>query len=409
MKKYNHSIALWSLLTFFYIYDIALTVLPSFLSSRKIILTMMLIYVIVKLKKISIIKVFLFFCLPLVILSIYVFVVLIINNTFFYETSILSRYFYFLLYSLIGTVLAINIFSDLSFFLNCVKYAGIYQSVIIFGIFFLNPVREFCTSYIVNEGNVSFLRITDRGTGIGAEGAYLTILLMLSAVSCYYFIIKKVKPITNIIILCFLTLAMFVVGRTGLYATIVLGIIMFLKEFFKHNKITYKKIFICLLSIIMIIASIFVIIRLSQTNERIVKLLRLFTGIFNFETGDRSINELGQMRIPPFSVNNILGYGIYRGNIGNISIQNDMGYVQTYFSIGVLGSIIFYGTIFIYLFTLLRNIKKRDSIMFHLMSLLFVTFFVIEIKEPFFIKNVIVSFYIVMCRLIGGYNDEYEM
>lgn len=400
MKRIN--LLLGSLISFFYIYDIGINSLPTLVSSRKIVLFGLIIYFFINKQFIKIDKKFLVFFLIIIFLGIYIFLILFTSNTFSHENSILSRYIYFVLYGLIGSYLIMNIFNSLDTFLNCVKYAGVYQSFIIFCIFSFEAVREFCNNNFINEGNISFLRATDRGTGLGAEGAYLTILLFLSIICCIYFILKKVNIINNILVICILSVASFIVGRTGLYATILIIMYFVVKEIFTKHNLTIKTIIIFLVSIVLIIFSIILVLKLSQSNERIEKIIRVFSGILNFEEGDRSINMLKQMEIPQFNVNFLFGYGIYRGIINGINFQNDMGYIQSYFSMGIIGSVVFYGYILYYLKYCLRKIRSTDKNIYLLLRLLLLVLIVIEIKEPFFIKGITMSFYIIFCYLLEG-------
>lgn len=396
MKNSKIKVMFFSLCSFFYIYDIALTTVPSFLSTRKIVFLVMIIYLILKKRFFKINRRLAGFILSILITTCYVFFDCLFYQVLSNEYSILSRMIYFFIYGGIGTWLIILVFPSLEIFLQSIKYSGLIQSVIIYLLFFFEFFRNFAFQFILNEGNVSFLRASDRGTGFGVEGATLTIYLFLAASVCIFFYLEKKSEIQNVIILIILGISMLLVGRTGLYALLVLILLTYIRYRINTKKIVFKDIITVIVVLIICGTLIFIIQSGSVTGVRFEKMIRNFSNIINFSE-DRSINSLANMIIPKIGINNFWGYGVYRGSFNGIYLQHDSGYIQSIFSLGILFFCIFYLSIFFIMKFFYSKINNKN--LKFIMCFIFILLFIIEVKEPFFIKSITFSFFIVTCAL----------
>ena len=98
-------------------------------------------------------------------------------------------------------------------------------------------------------------------------------------------------------------------------------------------------------------------------------------------------DALNEMPVPPLSFETIIGTGRVRSITGNGNASgHDSGYVQTYYSLGLLLAIFFYIFFLIFaIFLIQRNKfqKYYDSKKQKILYLLILIVFVIEIKEPF--------------------------
>jgi len=389
---------IYKIATFLYIYDIGLKSLPTIFSSRKIIFLFLLLKFIFTQRKIVLTKKYLnYFIITLIILF------YILSIAFFYHTigdefSIIPRVFYFFIFGVIGSYLIYRSFDNLIFFLNCIKTSGIIQSVVIYLLFTSNSFRVFSDKVFINEGNVSFLRVSDRGTGLGAEGAYLTILLFLAVFACIYLIQIKHKQIINAVYLLIIVMMMFLVGRTGVYATIFLIILTLLRYNIINRNWSIKNIIITLSVITISLCFIFFIISLADISNRISKLVNVFLGLFISKTGDRSLLQLSEMIIPPLNESSFFGFAIYRGDINGVISQHDSGVVQSFFAMGLIISILFYANHLLYV---IKNYMKcKDNLLKFMFRIYLFILILVELKEPIILKT-IPFFFMIICLNIS--------
>lgn len=315
-----------------------------------------------------------------------------------------SRILWFSIYSIITPFLLQKYFFNLEEFLYSILFVTSLQSIIAINSF-LNPiVKESILSSIVVGGN-DIEEGVYRAIGFsGSSGAALSVIqfcgvfagLMLLKYS-YHTVVRS--TIIWLGILCCL-LSTLIIGRTGLICSL-LSIFYFL-----FSIINFKKIILFSVVAILISQINFISILESQTE-----------GIKGFQTdfffnwieeafalkNNNTATTINEMPIPPLSLKTISGTGeVFDSHTMQNASRNDMGYIQTYYSLGFILAIAFYISYFLFL---LKETKNKN-----LFSLLFliILMFIIELKEPFIFKYIL-PFFILNLIVISNKREQIDI
>lgn len=387
-----------SIILFFAIFDVSLNALPTVLSSRKIIFILTLVLFAAKGRKIVFEKngkTLWKQCL-IVYLSIFCYIVLISiirHSNCFSGESVIPAYMFFMIYTLVGTVLIVNIYDDEIQFLKQIMCVMLLQSVFIFFEYFSIPFKEFLTEYIRYDGNVAFSRL-DRGTGLGTEGSNLTLLLFLGVFACNYLILKENKiRIRYVVLQIVYLLAMLLVGRLGIFLSGFL--ILYTSVKLLKKKITAKQI-VVILGIGLCMGLCFVLPYIEQNGlGRLSVRLSRFFAFFDDYSNDPSIVSFRAQTFPTISINTLIGYGVSGGIwIDNEYIRHDSGYIQFYIAVGLIVAILFY------LYTYITAYKVAKQFSCEKILFLFLLMIIIcEVKEPYILRQVIPTFYMGLVYL----------
>lgn len=389
-KKYIHSI-IYGILLFLYLFEFELLGTTSLLSSRKLAFMLVIfIYILVflknkgnsftesHLKEFSTIFVFLIYILG------YLLFLILIYGIVDDSTYIYPRLIYFLLYSILGSLLFSKIFNKVDHFLNGLIIAVFIQSTIVYLQFISPDIRSFFKNTFVEQGNISYLR-ENRASGLGAEGATLSLLLFSGLFACGYFIIKNQK-IIYMLLYIYILISILLVARTGLYIGLINLFIILLLSYKKDKSIKYFMNFGKYLTIIISSLTMLWFILLKYIDEqRINKIFDWTSSLFNDGLNEGSVQAISKMVIPELTIETLFGTGITRGESGlGTIIQHDSGYIQAYFAFGLINSILFYIIIYLLLFILIKKINNKlmkTYLYFYLIILI-----VVEVKEPFIFK-----------------------
>jgi hypothetical protein len=122
------------------------------------------------------------------------------------------------------------------------------------------------------------------------------------------------------------------------------------------------------------------------------KMLENVLEVFQNQGKVKSVSHIYSMEVPPLTFETLIGTGRSRASIGG---GHDSGYVQIYYSLGLVMAGVFYGVLAFFLGRLLAAVKERKIAM----GMLIVLMFTVEAKEPFIFKYVL-PFYIVSCLLL---------
>ena len=312
-----------------------------------------------------------------------------------------SRILWFSIYSIITPFLLRKYILNLEEFLYSILFATSLQSIIAINSF-LNPsFKESILNTIVVGGN-DIGDMIYRAIGFSSSsGAALSVTqfcgvfagLMLFKYS-YNTVVRS--PIIWLGILCCL-LSTLIIGRTGLIISL-LSIFYFL-----FSIINSKKIIIISIIAIMISQINFISILESKTNG----ILGFETDIFlnwiddglELENNNTAI-AIKEMPIPPLSLRTILGTGeVFDFRFMKNASGNDSGYIQTYYSSGLILAIAFYISYFLFLF----KETKSKNLFSHLFIIILM--FIIEIKEPFIFKYVL-PFFILNLILLTNKREQ---
>lgn len=395
---------------FLFMFDISFVNIPTILSTRKIaflILILKTIFskIIINKKDFEMIKKLF---LANVLIFLYVLCITFIESVWFHEHSIIPRYSYFLLYTICGSILLILQYdSEYDFFEDVIGSMWI-QSIIIFFEFFSLSFKEILQKYFNSAGNVEFSRI-ERGTGLGAEAAALTMLLFLGVFCCNYIMVTKKVSIKYIFPQIVFMSAMFLVGRTGLYISLILIIFTVLYLSVKKHKFNQALKIIILITFGVLIGLL--IMKNSMTVQQYNRFFnKIMSAIRNF-LNDTSVIELSNMSVPALSINTMIGTGVYRGySSTGLFIWNDSGYIQMYSALGLIYTVIFYTTLFCFYKKIIDNIRhfsRKTNVLFF--SIYVIIIFIVECKEPFIFKYIIPLFGIVsVCLCNKRIEVEYK-
>jgi len=173
-----------------------------------------------------------------------------------------------------------------------------------------------------------------------------------------------------------ITISIFIIGRTGLIISF-LAIFIFLFSF----RFTIKRIIVATLAIILVYQVNFMGILENQMKDvegfNIDFFRAWIENAFSFKDNQTS-EDLKSMPIPPLTFETIVGTGkVENKNLGVNASGHDSGYIQSYYSLGLILTFFFYLT---YLSFLVCQIKAIETTVLYLLIALI---FVIEVKEPF--------------------------
>lgn len=417
LSRSHKKLLIPSLIIFMFIYEFSIINTPSILSSRKLSILIVTIYLLLKndFKDYSNrFKFKIYYKRPYILISlilVYILGYLLFLKSIYMSVEesqyILARMLYFILYFILGTQLFTKYFKSINDFLKSLIIANIIQSSVVYGQFLFIGFRNFLYKTFESTGNISYLR-TDRANGLGAEGANLSILLFCGLFACGYFIIKNKKINSKLIIsYMYILFATMLVGRTGFVLGVIniLIIIIFMSRW-DFNRITITCIKIAIVSFFVLVIFNTVIENYVEI-ERFEKILTWSQSIFKSGFNDRSFVHLSNMDIPKISMETIIGTGIYRGTstMGTV-IQHDGGYIQSYFSMGLFNSLIFYCGLYIFFLKMIS--KVYDNNIRKYFFILFIILGIMEFKEPFTIKGMI-PFILTTSCILTSKNSNYDV
>ncbi|TDQ37649.1 hypothetical protein EV213_1129 [Aureibacillus halotolerans] len=388
------------ILTFLFIFDLSLLGLPSIFSSRKIVFVILFIHYIVSFKRFRFNTGSMYFILSInVMIFLWLFILSVSWPQSPLADYVYSREMYFIIYTIIGSVLLANFFKGLDEYARSVVIAMVIQSLIVFSQFSFEGFRVFLENTFQPTGNIEYTR-TDRANGVGAEGAFLSLLLATGLYFCSYFLhFKRIITVNYVIFfLCLLT-ATFLTGRTGFYIGCVLSIFVFSSILLKdYGKTAMLKVLPIML--IAFFSLSFLVDRLGINEDRLEQLNTWVTSVVDDGLEEGSVTALMEMQIPSLSNETVVGTAVYRGTTSNgTTVQHDSGYVQMYSSLGVVFAVIFYVSLFIYLITLIRKVRGGKLKVFFFAYILLI--FIVELKEPFIFKYIPVGLIITAILLSG--------
>ncbi len=336
------------------------------------------------LKKIGIKQYLIYFLLGLVwtIGLIYREIFYSFNSNSFYISS--KELLVIFLYIFVFPMFIILTFKNINRFEKIVSSVAITQSLIIISSLFLTPVKTLLSLYYnQNAEYLYYISASVKGVGIGVVGASGAIVLFSVQVLLMYMMIKgKIKVNTFLTKYIIIMVAEAVSGRTAFYCSILLLIYWLVTE--RRNSILYElynlipKLILCILGV----AFLGYLIDKELIIRIVNRSLELFYGLFNRDEGVHTFNVLKDMSRPKLTLETLFGTSVTKGvsSLGT-RFQNDSGYWQKFFALGLIGSIAYYLSFLqLYLIPLFQNKLINKS--FYLLVLAIML--LIEIKEPFF-------------------------
>jgi hypothetical protein len=303
------------------------------------------------------------------------------------DTTQISRLFHLYLYSFVGAFFLAALSQDLRIALFAYLSAVSIQAVIILIAFFSIELRQAIGDVVYIGANYGVDYMYRAPGFTSSAGSDLSVIQSMGIVAGIGFLKltfgRRNVWLTLLVILligvCWASTIF--VGRTGLLVGTAF-IFMYLLSVQKNFSFKHVKYLIALLVAGSAAAAAGMNLLLNFDNFDPDYFLNWAFGSY-FGEGS-AVEELGSMPIPPLSEDTLIGTGLVVDPMtGESATGHDSGYIQAYYSMGVILATVFYSFL---MYILLRASKGRDWILW----LLIATLFVIELKEPFVFKyNVI--------------------
>jgi hypothetical protein len=370
------TVVLTTVFIFFVIYNISLKFAPVFTSARVAILLLVVYFVIRGLK-------WPFKIAPHAFLVLVFLLPVLVQYFFSGDSTQTSRIVHLFFYSFFGASLLAALAGGLEIALFSYTIAVACQALIIIISFFNMEVREIIDSLILMVSNYGIEYLYRAPGFTSSSGADLSVIQAMGVIAGIWFLHitkgQRKEYITVFVSLLITTciVSTVFVGRTGLLISVVFIVVYILRNF----SIFKAKNWLYILSAIVVGYRLVSLVSDSLSNLDNFSTDYFYTWAFESFLGtDSSVHDLATMSIPPIGMDTILGTGmvVAPDGYGNAS-GHDSGYIQTYYSMGLILSVTFYGFL---AFVLALYIKGRGAIAW----LLFITTFLIEIKEPFIFK-----------------------
>jgi hypothetical protein len=365
---------------FFLLFDINFKFIPGFTTARCTFFALFIYSVLKLFKKNTIGSKSFYKSNAIFIFTLFmIYLVAIIQYFFSDDITQLGRLTYFSLYGLITPFLLSKYFNSRKEFLLLVGIAAVVQSILTLASYFNPAVSNLFNNLILynaNFGQENKLRALGFAT---VAGATLSVIEFAGIASLLIYMrnypINFIKSFAIWLSIIIILVAILFIGRTGLFLSLVAIIIYFLSFGLDIKK------FLFLILIFIIFTQInFISILDKFTNDVDGYNTELFVGWLNsgFRLNNDLVQGLSQMPIPELTLKTFFGTGLVKDpSSGGNASGHDTGYIQTYYSLGLIFAIIFYCTYFLFLF---KQVKKYKD---YLGFLLILVLIVIESKEFF--------------------------
>lgn len=309
-----------------------------------------------------------------------------------------SRLIYFSVYGFFCPHLIVRFIDSKFYFLILIGISCFIQSILTISSYLIPDFKLFLEEIIIYNTNYNS-SLTIRALGFSSNGgAALSVVQSLGILS-YLIILRNFKfkfwfQFLFWLQIFFILISIFFIGRTGLIVSLfcIVGYIVSSKKIFKS--------LLLLLFFIFLISQInfTVLIENATTNIEGYKtdlFLDWIASSFVLNNNELVVG-LKEMPIAPLSLETMIGTGYIKDftGLGNAS-GHDSGYIQTYFSLGLIFAFLFYFSYFIYLISHFFNTNNVLSL------LLIFMLFLIEVKE-FFIFSYTLPFFLLTFLLLDS-------
>lgn len=309
------------------------------------------------------------------------------------DSTQFARSFYFFLYVIILSPIVAIVIGDRTRFLYAVFFSGIAQACLVYIHFVMPEYRGWLYTIVRETGNVSLLsEVRSAGFSNGASSA-LSLVVSLS-VFCGMVLYTETKDVLAKIFLLLGTLLIMsstiLIGRLGLIMSFYFFATIFLIKLSALKNI----IGIALVSlVVMLFLGQLAFEYLAQNDKFETSVIGWAFSILNND--DVTVERLSHMTIPPLNINNIfIGNGVVKLSNGFNASGSDIGYIQTYFAVGLVMTIYFYIFLLSYLIKHLRKVSSKLIPLVLLAPLM-----IVELKEPFVFKYMYPFFILVFFYL----------
>lgn len=395
--KKTFNIVIGALISFMLLYRISFSFMPSLTTGRVAVL--LLIFLCFKQLINGLILgatngqklLFLFLC------TIFIYSLIQFMAYGFSDSTQMSRVFHLIVYAVLGGSLLASLYGfNINELILSLILALVAQSILIIFESLSTDFRGFIKSVLTMPVRSTIYESTSRWQGLtNGGGAQLSVTQSIGALLVYLTIIRRNLKFRGHVIygifLALIFLSIFLTGRTGMIGFAIFSIgFLFVASF--RDKIR--------LAIVLIAITLFAGVGISlmagshshyfssiaKTADWQSELIR--------PTSSETISALAKMNVPPLSAETIVGTGTVSNSDGSNSSGSDLGYIQTYYALGLVATVLFYGLLLTFFVKELYFIrKKREGVLIYLGVIMM---FFYEYKEPFIFKY---NFCIVLLAL----------
>lgn len=360
-------------LAFFYIYKVSFVFAPPITTARVALAVNVILLAVGRYKILVKTPAYLLFLLlPLVVAQ-----YLVVG-----EPTNLSRFGNLFMLSVMGSILLAALVRDFDLALRALLYAITAQAIIILAVFPSLTLRLLIQKYVVISSAFEFEQLY-RGFGLSSvAGAHLSLVQSLGVLSGWFALRRNINKtgqrdgggwIICSMVLCALSSTL--AGRTGMLVSVAFFGLAWLDGCFSRRGVGLS-----LLGLVGLIVLFDTVLEALMPQGYSVD--RMSYRIFSVFLGeDRTIGGLMAMNVPGLGLETIVGTGLVLAPSGANAAGHDAGVIQSYFSLGLIFTLFFYG---LYAYVLTRMFEFK-SVFFCLV--LVAAFLVVEFKEPFLFKQ----------------------
>jgi len=301
----------------------------------------------------------------------------VINNSDYIQSS---RIFHFILFCFILPYIVVEIIQEERDFHLIIIACGLIQSFMVFVTFFNVDFSRWLFSVIVAASSFD-INIVSRSPGFSSQGgSALSVALSLSMISLFRLSVCNSK-FWHYMAAITIILATLLVGRMGF----LISLTMFLSMLILRRKgWLHVLVLLPVLALLYNLSTGFLGENKQLTEYTLNWALSIFTG------DDQTVAILINMGVPNLSTEALFfGTGAVAMSNGENASGSDVGYIQSYYALGLVFSPILYMCIFL---LLLKNVllvsAKNKSFAYFLLFLPFI----LEFKEPFIFKYALVFY-----------------
>lgn len=286
---------------------------------------------------------------------------------------------------------------------------SVIQGIILFACLFNSGIASlidstFNSNVIINQGRgYTQMRAGGYNGGLACITSLGALKMSLGILGCGYFFLKgRQIPLLSVCFL-FITAASATTARTGLIVSVIVLLFVLIWSI-KVRQFAVLKIIISLI-VIMALFFLFFYARVSQllpsTFRRIFELLENGMRADFFDAYWRGTNT----EVPPLSLQMVFGIGITSGTAGNgITIHADGNFRRMYAAIGLPLAIVFY---YVIIRSMMKCSKLLETVYGKFACFLFLTLmFIGEFKEPFFYSLYLYELFFVFVALALRNNEQ---
>lgn len=327
------------------------------------------------------------------LLFIYIFIISFCYNSIGANNSALTHYINFFIMIVVLPYIFCGVEKNFDRFATALIIATVIQSFIVIASFSVPQIRTYL--FQIQSFDDDFL--STRIVGLGIAGAKGSIYLITGFIINVYYLLFYKRDIKFILSAVIIFVATLLVGRTGFYVGLVLIVYLIFVGMMKILNKEAIKIFIRIIAVMVIIcfslflSSKFISINLDSLSYTINRLSELWTTRRTFEI-------IAEMNVPILTIELLFwGHGFEKGYQNGIKIWHDSGYIQRYFSLGLLPAVFSYFILLRYIVRLIRCLENKNKSIFWLLIVSILV--VIEYKEPFIYALALPFVIIVSLRL----------